>query len=92
MNLQPVKRPDADIPHMLPFGEGHTKVMPCHHIKEGQEEGEQEAPGSVLPPGACICSMLSPYSLCRFSHSVATVRGVMTLSCMLMSCLSDTSA
>lgn len=27
MNLQPVRRPDADIPHMLPFGEDFTKVL-----------------------------------------------------------------
>ena len=26
VNLQPVKRPDAGIPHMLPFGDDHMKV------------------------------------------------------------------
>ena len=36
MNLQPVKRPDAGIPHMLPFGDDYMKVPlqasePCAH-------------------------------------------------------------
>lgn len=44
----------------------------------------------MWPPGACIRSMLSPSSLCRLSHSVATVHGVMERSCMLMSCLTLT--
>ncbi len=28
VNLQPVKRPDADLPHMLPFGEEFMRVSP----------------------------------------------------------------
>ena len=30
VNLQPVKRPDADLPHMLPFGEEFMRVSISH--------------------------------------------------------------
>ena len=64
VNLQPVKRPDADLPHMLPFGEEFMRVSLAH----------KPALQMFCAPAACLgplaVSHLSPLSAQVLDHTV----------------------
>ena len=66
VNLQPVKRPDAGMPHMLPFGDDHMKV-PYQVHSFARPRIRQSRAGQELQPWAGNASTwgCQPQGMCH---------------------------